>query len=119
MISHDHKALEQIISKPLLSAPMRIQKMMLKLQWCNIDLPLLEEKEMHASDASDTVQHLRNIKINKTNSSNLYPPTKGYLRETCKSQNINLIYQKFTWVSFRSDQTPVKYVLVLGLIKEI
>ena len=29
---------------------------------------------------------------NKTNSMNLYPPTKVYLRETCKSQNINPIY---------------------------
>ena len=29
---------------------------------------------------------------NRTNSTNLYPPTKGYLRETCKSQNINPIY---------------------------
>ena len=29
---------------------------------------------------------------NKTNSTNLYPPTEGYLRETCKSQNINPIY---------------------------
>ena len=26
------------------------------------------------------------------NSMNLYPPTKGILRETCKSQNINPIY---------------------------
>ena len=30
--------------------------------------------------------------INRTNSMNLYPRTKGYLRETCKSQNINPIY---------------------------
>ena len=30
--------------------------------------------------------------LNKTNSTNLYHPTKGYLRETCKSQNINPIY---------------------------
>ena len=29
--------------------------------------------------------------INKANSRNLYPPTKGYLRQTCKSQNINPI----------------------------
>ena len=29
---------------------------------------------------------------NNTNSRNLYPPTRGYLRETCKSQNINPIY---------------------------
>ena len=36
---------------------------------------------------------------NKTNSSNLYPPTKGYFRETCKSQNINPTYlnPKFTF----------------------
>ena len=29
---------------------------------------------------------------NKTNSTNLYPPTKCYLREICKSKNINPIY---------------------------
>ena len=41
---------------------------------------------------------------NKTNSTNLYPPTKGYLRETCKSQNINPIYLSLSSpsVSFRS-----------------
>ena len=35
---------------------------------------------------------------------NLYPPTKGYLRETCKSQNINPIYLTLSspTVSFRS-----------------
>ena len=41
---------------------------------------------------------------NKANSTNLYPLTKGYLRETCKSQNINpisLILSSPT-VSFRS-----------------
>ena len=38
-------------------------------------------------------------KINETNLMNSYPPTKGYLRETCKSQNINPIYLnlKFTF----------------------
>ena len=29
---------------------------------------------------------------NKNNSSNLYPPMKGYFRETCKSQNKNPNY---------------------------
>ena len=40
----------------------------------------------------------------KANSTNLYPPTKGYLRETCKSQNINPIYLTLSspTVSFRS-----------------
>ena len=43
-------------------------------------------------------------KMNKTNSTNLYPPMKGYLRETCKSQNINPIYLNLSSpsVSFRS-----------------
>ena len=34
---------------------------------------------------------LAKTKSNKANSLNLYPMTKGYFRETCKSQNINLI----------------------------
>ena len=42
--------------------------------------------------------------INKANSTNLYPPTKDYLRETGKSQNINPIYLTLSspTVSFRS-----------------
>ena len=32
------------------------------------------------------------LQLNKANSKNLYPPTKGYLRETCKSENKNPIY---------------------------
>ena len=31
------------------------------------------------------------LSANKTNSSNLYPPIRGYIRETCKSQHINPI----------------------------
>ena len=44
------------------------------------------------------------LKKNKANLTNLYPPTKGYLRETCKSQNINPIYLTLSspTVSFRS-----------------
>ena len=58
---------------------------------------------------------------NKTNSTNLYPRRRGYLRETCKSQNINAIYLTLSSFSvlFRPKQTPVKYVLVLSLIKNI
>ena len=50
------------------------------------------------------LRFIRTIKSNKTNSTNLYPPTKGYLRETCKSQNINPIYLSLSSpsVSFRS-----------------
>ena len=47
---------------------------------------------------------IKKTEENKANSTNLYPLTKGYLRETCKSQNINpisLILSSPT-VSFRS-----------------
>ena len=39
------------------------------------------------------------ILFNKTKSSNLYPLTKGCVKEICKSQNINPIYidPKFTF----------------------
>ena len=43
-----------------------------------------------------------------TNLSNLYPPAKGYFRETCKSQK-NPIY-------LDHKKKPVKYVLVHSLI---
>ena len=36
---------------------------------------------------------LSKIDINKTKSTNLYPPTKGCFRETFKSQNINPIFR--------------------------
>ena len=53
---------------------------------------------------NDFCYHLLTFNQNKTNSTNLYPPTKGYLRETCKSQNINPIYLSLSSpsVSFRS-----------------
>ena len=51
VIYNDHKPLEQIFCKPLLSAPMRIQNMMLKLQWYDIDLHYRKRKEMQFSDA--------------------------------------------------------------------
>ena len=55
--------------------------------------------ELEANKFSD-----RANKLYKANSTNLYPPMKGYLRETCKSQNINPIYLTLSspTVSFRS-----------------
>ena len=47
----DHKPLEQLYNKPLLSAPMRIQKWMLKLQWYDLTVKHRKGTEMHVSDA--------------------------------------------------------------------
>ena len=41
--------------------------------------------------------------VNKTYSTNLYPPMKGYLRETCKSQKINPIYLTLVHLQYHSD----------------
>ena len=50
-IFNDHRPLEQIFSKPLLSAPMRIQKMLMKLQWYDLKIRYRKGKEMYISDA--------------------------------------------------------------------
>ena len=50
-VYNDHKPLEQFFAKPLLAAPMRIQKMMLRLQWYDIEVKYRKGKEMHVSDA--------------------------------------------------------------------
>ena len=49
-----------------------------------------KQSEVHLNIYSR--QKADNFGTNKTNSTNLYPPTKGYLRETCKSHDINPIY---------------------------
>ena len=52
--------------------------------------------------------------VNKTNSSNLYPPTKSYFREKSKSQKINPISptlaSPLNWETFRSQLKPVNYI---------
>ena len=54
-------------------------------------------------------------KPNKANSSNLYPPTKGYFRETCKPQNINLISptHNFNWIKAFSGDDLYKLTLTV------
>ena len=49
-------------------------------------------KELQNKEATLKLVRKRTTSADKTNLTNLYPPTKGYLRETCKSQNINSIY---------------------------
>ena len=46
-VYNDHTPLEQIFSKALLSAPMRIQNMLLKLQWYDLEIKYQKGKEMY------------------------------------------------------------------------
>jgi transposase InsO family protein len=50
VVYNDHKPLEQIFAKPLLSAPMRLQKMMMNLQWYDLKVNYRRGKEMFISD---------------------------------------------------------------------
>ena len=54
--------------------------------------------------------------LNKTNSSNLYPP-----RRATSEKHVNPIYLELCspCISFRRLQKPIKYVLVLSLIKKV
>ena len=49
-VYNDHKPLEQILAKPLLSAPMRLQKMMMSLQWYDLKVKYRRGREMYLSD---------------------------------------------------------------------
>ena len=51
IVYSDHKPLETLFNKPLLSAPMRIQKMMIKLQWYDITVKYRKGTTMYISDA--------------------------------------------------------------------
>lgn len=50
-VYNDHKPLEQIFKKPILSVPMRLQKMLLKLQWYDFTFRYRKGKDMAAADA--------------------------------------------------------------------
>ena len=49
-VYNDHKPLEQILKKPLLAAPMRLQRMILNLQWYDLTVKYRKGKEMHLHD---------------------------------------------------------------------
>lgn len=49
-VYNDHKPLEQIWKKPLLAAPMRLQRMMLALQWYDLKIHYRPGKEMYLPD---------------------------------------------------------------------
>ena len=70
VIYNDHKPLEKIFNKPLLSAPMRIQNILLKLQWYDIELRYRKGKELYISDTlsrayiSDQTTEVNDIEVN-------------------------------------------------------
>ena len=49
-VYNDHKPLEQILKKPLLAAPMRLQRMLLNLQWYDLIVKYRKGKEMYLPD---------------------------------------------------------------------
>ena len=49
-VYNDHKPLEQILKKPLLAAPMRLQRMILNLQWYDLIVKYRKGKEMYLPD---------------------------------------------------------------------
>ena len=55
-IFNDHKPLEDIYKKPLLSTPMRIQRMRLRLQWYDITVSYRRGKDMELPDTLSRAQ---------------------------------------------------------------
>uniref|UniRef100_A0A8C5PPV9 Gypsy retrotransposon integrase-like protein 1 n=1 Tax=Leptobrachium leishanense TaxID=445787 RepID=A0A8C5PPV9_9ANUR len=55
-IYNDHKPLEDIFRKPLLSTPMRIQRMRLRLQWYDLTVKYRRGKDMELPDTLSRAQ---------------------------------------------------------------
>ena len=55
LVESDHKPLEAIFRKPLSSAPLRLQKMLLRLQKYNIEVVYKKGSEMYVADAISRV----------------------------------------------------------------
>lgn len=55
-VYNDHKPLEDIYKKPLLSTPMRIQRMRLRLQWYDITVKYRRGKDMELPDTLSRAQ---------------------------------------------------------------
>lgn len=73
VVYNDHIPSEQILSKPLLATPMRLQKMRSKLQWYDLKVKYRKGKDMHISDAlsraflpyvSSESEHFENSMVN-------------------------------------------------------
>ena len=50
-VYNDHKPLEMIAKKPLLSAPMRLQSMLLRLQWYDLNIQNRRGEDMQLPDS--------------------------------------------------------------------
>jgi len=48
-VYNDHKPLKQILKRPLLAVPMRLQRMILNLQWYDLTVKYRKGKEMYLS----------------------------------------------------------------------
>ncbi|GFS05246.1 transposon Ty3-I Gag-Pol polyprotein [Elysia marginata] len=68
----DHKPLEQIFTKQLLAAPMRLQRMLLTLQWYDITVTYRKGKDMQIPDTLSRAylqESVAEIDINQVNAS--------------------------------------------------
>ncbi|CAC5389958.1 unnamed protein product [Mytilus coruscus] len=84
VIHNDHKPLEQIFKKPLLAAPLRIQKMMLKLQWYDIQVCYRKGKDMNTSDAL----------------------SRAFLPVEHKTEEGDIVHDRICMISISKDKRP-------------
>ena len=54
-VYNDHKPIKQILKKPLLAAPMRLQRMILNLQWYDLIVKYCKGKVMYLPDTIESI----------------------------------------------------------------
>ncbi|KAJ8366207.1 hypothetical protein SKAU_G00150380 [Synaphobranchus kaupii] len=116
-VYNDHKPLEDIYKKPLLSTPMRIQRMRLSLQWYDIAVKYRRGKDMELPDTLSRAQLPDNTpeagSIESVSMLNFVSVTDERYAELqeCTKEELGLLQQTIQqgWPDDRRDvQTPVQ-----------
>ena len=114
IVFNDHKPLEMIFQKSLSSAPMRLQKMLLKLQWYNLKVRYRKGTEMTAPDAlsraylPEAKTELDNLEtISMLDMLDVTPDRYSDIAQRTRTELADLLYIITNgWPELRSDTPP-------------
>ena len=98
-VFNDHKPLEALFKKPLNTAPMWLQRMMLKLQWYDINVQYQKGKTMYISNTlsrvytnADKSEHMNLDDVNMLDFISVTPHIYGVLQK-CTEEELNQLHK--------------------------
>ena len=118
-VHSDHKPLETIFKKPLLMAPKRLQRMLLRLQRYSIRLIYRPGKELHVADFLSRTPQPNSTHLQMQAPSSVYALglTSGDLEQVNHSSNTNVTTKTLEDIKKHSAQDPVAQALCTHISK--